>query len=62
MKPKVKNVVDTNTMIVHQEFPPDLGDYEFFFVVVAEVYSPGRFFWFLSDNRPAIESLTDDMV
>lgn len=61
-RPQVKNVVDSSTVFIHQEFPPDLNPLEFFFIIIAEVYSPGRFYWFLSENKEAIEGLTDDMT
>lgn len=60
--PKVKNVYEPSTEITRQQFPPDLGDFDYFFLIIAEVYSPGEFYWFLSENRKAIEGLTDDMT
>ena len=58
----MKNVVTTSTVFLYEDFPMDLEPYEYFFVIVGEVFSPGKFYWFFSDNRKAIESLTDDMV
>jgi hypothetical protein len=45
-----------------QEFPSDVDDFEYFFIIVAELYSPGKFYWFFSEKRRAIEELTDDMT
>lgn len=61
-KPKVKNVYQPDTEITRQQFPNDISDFDYFFIIVGEVYSPGEFYWFLSDNRKAIESLTDDLT
>lgn len=61
-RPKIKNVVTETTIFLHEDFPADLDPFDFFFVIVGEVYSPGKFYWFFSENKQAIESLTDDMV
>jgi len=45
----------------YQGIPPDVGDLEYFFIIVAEVYSPERFYFFLRESRTLIETLTDDM-
>ena len=60
-KPKIKNVCEPGTEIERQELPSTC-DKEYFFIIVGEVYSPGEFYWFLSENRGAIEGLTDDMT
>lgn len=45
-----------------QAFPSNVDSFDYFFLIVAEVYSPGEFYWFLSENRKAIEDLTDNMT
>ncbi|XP_046643908.1 uncharacterized protein LOC124329028 [Daphnia pulicaria] len=61
-KPKIKNVYEVNIPVGRQAFPGNLADFDYFFLIVAEVYSPGEFYWFLSENRKPIEDLTDDMT
>lgn len=60
--PTLRDVCTPDTVIPMQELPSDIDDYEYFFIIVAELYSPGKFYWFLSDQRKAIEELTDDMT
>ena len=61
-RPKIQNVYYADTPMARQAFPPNVGDFDYFFLIVAEVYSPGEFYWFLSENRKPIEDLTDDMT
>lgn len=61
-RPKIKNVYEPDTEITRQAFPSNLANFDYFFLIVAEVYSPGEFYWFLSENRKLIEDLTDDMT
>lgn len=60
--PRVPNVYQPDTKMTRQKFPSGTDNTEFFFIIVAEVYSPGEFYWFLSENRKAIETLTDNMT
>jgi len=62
LEPKVADVCTFDTVIPLQEFPSDVEDFEYFFIIVAELYSPGKFYWFFSDKRRQIEELTDDMT
>ncbi|XP_057371402.1 tudor domain-containing protein 7A-like isoform X2 [Daphnia carinata] len=61
-RPKINNVYEPDTEITKQAFPSNLASFDYFFLIVAEVYSPGEFYWFLSENRKPIEDLTDDMT
>ena len=61
-KPKVDNVFTPDMVLTHQEMSAAFDLPEYFFIIVAEVYSPGKFYWFLRENRTAIESLTDTMT
>ena len=61
-KPKIKNVYEADISVARQAFPPNIGDFEYFYLIVAEVYSPGEFYWFLNENQKSIEDLTDDMT
>ncbi|EFX88889.1 hypothetical protein DAPPUDRAFT_234144 [Daphnia pulex] len=61
-KPKIKYVYEADIPVARQAFPGNLADFDYFFLIVAEVYSPGEFYWFLSENRKPIEDLTDDMT
>ena len=61
-KPKVKDVYTPDVVLKYQDMPSDLGEQDYFFLVVGEVYSPGQFYWFLRRNLAAIETLTDDMT
>ena len=61
-KPKVENVFTPDMVLTHQEMPTEFNLPEFFFIIVGEVYSPGKFYWFLRENRTAIESLSDTMT
>ena len=49
----------------HQELPAaaysNTGS-DYFFIIVAEIYTPSKFYWFLKDKRKAIEKLSDDMT
>ena len=57
----MKDVYTPDIVLKYQKMPSDVGELEYFFLIVAEVYSPGKFYWFLRQNRAVIESLTDDM-
>ncbi|KAI9564647.1 hypothetical protein GHT06_008388 [Daphnia sinensis] len=61
-RPKINDVYEPDTEITKQAFPPNLANFDYFFLIVAEVYSPGEFYWFLSENRKPIEDLTDEMT
>ena len=60
-KSEGKDVYTPDIVLKYQDMPSDLGELEYFLLVVAHVYSPGHFYWFLRQNLAAIETLTDDM-
>ena len=57
---RMKNVVTDTTVFLYEDFSPK--PYEYFFIILGEVYSPGKFYWIFSDNHKALESLSDDMM
>ena len=61
LKPKMKDVFTPDVVLKYQAIPADVGELEYFFIIVTEAYSPGRFYFFLGKNRAVIETLTDDM-
>ena len=61
LKPKMKDVFTPDVVLKYQAIPADVGELEYFFIIVTEAYSPGRFYFFLRKNRAVIETLTDDM-
>jgi hypothetical protein len=61
-KPEIKYVYEPDIPVARQALPGNLANFDYFFLIVAEVYSPGEFYWFLSENRKPIEDLTDDMT
>ena len=61
LKPKMKDVFTPDVVLKYQAIPADVGELEYFFIIVTEAYSPGRFYFFLRKNRVVIETLADDM-
>jgi len=60
-RPRVKNVYTPDMVLKYQGIPASVGELEYFFIIVAEIYTPGKFYFFLRENRTVIEKLTDDM-
>ena len=61
---KLKSVYTSDTKMTYQDLPAALNDVsdEYAFIVIGEIYSPGKFYWFLRDSKMAIEKLSDEMT
>ena len=59
-RPRQRNVVTDGTLLRRQELPRAaqlVATDDYFFLIVAEIYSPSKFYWFLKDQRRAIETV-----
>ena len=64
-RPKVRDTWTVELEMPVQELPERLtpeGELDYMFIIVGEVFSPSKFFWFLKTNRRAIEDLSDQMT